>query len=41
MEKIKVFGDNVNLYEDWFTQNKLIFAAELEAIRQLLPVGTR
>ncbi len=39
MKKIKVFGDNVNLYEDWFAQNELIFAAELEAIRQLLPAG--
>jgi len=39
MPKIDAFENNSDAYDDWFENNSAAYAAELKAIRQLLPTG--
>jgi len=41
MPKISAFQKNADLYDTWFQTNHWTYAAELQAIRTLLPTGGR
>ncbi len=38
MPKIKPFENHLELYEEWFENNKIVFESEVKTIRKLLPV---
>jgi len=40
MPKIGAFEEHSDAYDDWFDNNQLAYAAELKAVRQLLPDKT-
>ncbi len=39
MPKIDAFENNSDAYDEWFDKNSAAYAAELKAVRQLLPSG--
>lgn len=39
MARTAAFEQHSDAYDDWFDKNREIYAAELQAVRQLLPVG--
>lgn len=41
MDIIRVFDDHVEEYEEWFDQYPYVFQSEIEAIREMLPVGEK
>lgn len=41
MNTIEVFDDHVDKYEEWFDRYPFVFQSEIEAIREMLPVGEK
>ena len=39
MPRIDAFENHSDAYDDWFDRNQEVYAAELKAVRQLLPIG--